>query len=104
MCWAHIISPVASRRALDEFLDAVPYNKISAFGGDYGFLDGIYGHLQLARENVSRVLAQKVSEGVFTFDKAVEIARALFYDNPRRLFRLESALPSAVPTGPTGQD
>ena len=104
MCWAHIISPAASRRALDEFLDAVPYTKISAFGGDYGFVDGIYGHLQLARENVSRVLARKISEGVFPFDKAVEIARALFHDNPRRLFRLESVLPTAASTCPKDLD
>lgn len=49
---------------------------------------GIYGHLQLARENVSRVLAEKVREGVFDMDRALEIAHALFYDNPKRIFGL----------------
>ncbi|MGE5597754.1 MAG: amidohydrolase family protein [Bacteroidota bacterium] len=94
MCWAHIISPSASRRALDDFLDAVPYNKISAFGGDYLFVDGVYGHLHLARENVSRVLARKVEEGVFSREKALAVARALFYENPRRLFGLEDKTPA----------
>ncbi len=88
MCWAHIISPSASVQALEDFLDAVPWNKISAFGGDYLFPDGVYGHLVMARQNVSRALARKVEQGVFSTTKAVEIARALFYDNPLRIFQL----------------
>ena len=88
MCWAHIISPNASIQALSEFLDAVPYNKISAFGGDYCFADGVYGHLYLAREDVSKVLAGKVDQGIFGEEKALEIAHALFYDNPKRIFKL----------------
>ena len=86
MCWAHIISPAASVAALDDFLDAVPYNKISAFGGDYCFVDGVYGHLHISRQNVSTVLAKKVRAGVFDEGRALEIARALYYDNPRRIF------------------
>ena len=88
MCWVHIISPNAAVAALSEFLDALPYNKISAFGGDYAFVDGVYGHLQLARENVSRTLSEKVRLGIFTEEKAVDIAKALFYDNPKRIFQL----------------
>ena len=88
MCWAHIISPCASVAALHDFLDALPYNKISAFGGDYLFVDGVYGHLELARRNVARVLAEKVESGVFSEVKALEIAKALFYDNPKRIFKL----------------
>lgn len=92
MCWAHIISPSAARGALDDFLDAVPYNKISAFGGDYLFVDGVYGHLAIARQNVSYVLAQKVEEGIFPLERAIDIASALFHDNPLRIFKLEGRL------------
>lgn len=92
MCWAHIISPAAVRDALSDYLDAVPYNKISAFGGDYCFIDGVYGHLRLARENVSKVLSDKVDEGIFSEDKALEIAKALFYENPFRIFKLQGKL------------
>lgn len=92
MCWAHIISPNASMQALSEFLDTVPYNKISAFGGDYMFVDGIYGHLHIARHNVSHVLAQKVQDGIFSADKAIETAYALFHDNPKRIFKLEGKI------------
>jgi predicted TIM-barrel fold metal-dependent hydrolase len=86
MCWAHIISPVAARRALSGFLDALPFTKISAFGGDYLFVDGVYGHLQVARENVARVLAEKVQEGTFGRKQALVVAQALFHDNPARIF------------------
>ncbi len=92
MCWAHMISPAAARDALSDYLDAVPYNKISAFGGDYCFVDGVYGHLRLARENVSKVLSEKVGEGIFCEDKAAEIARALFHENPLRIFKLQGKL------------
>jgi len=89
MCWAHIISPTASRHALIEWLDAVPANKISAFGGDYCLVDGVYGHQLMARENVSAALAQKVRDGVFDVDEAKRIAKMLFVDNPAKLFNLQ---------------
>jgi len=88
MCWSHIISPSACVGALDDFLDAVPYNKISAFGGDYLFVDGVYGHLYLSRLNVSRVLAGKIARGVVSENKALDIAKAMYYENPKRIFKL----------------
>ncbi|OGV83598.1 MAG: hypothetical protein A2340_00425 [Lentisphaerae bacterium RIFOXYB12_FULL_60_10] len=92
MCWGHIISPEAARRALVEWLDAVPANKISAFGGDYVFVDGVYGHQVLARRNVAASLAQKVDDGTFDLDRAKEIAHWMFWDNPVRIFGLETHL------------
>lgn len=89
MCWAHIISPNASVSALTEWLDAVPANKISAFGGDYCFVDGVYGHQSMARQNVAKALAVKVGEGVFDMDWAKRVAQMLFYGNPARIFKLE---------------
>jgi predicted TIM-barrel fold metal-dependent hydrolase len=88
MCWGHIISPEAARRGLIEWLDAVPANKINAFGGDYCFVDGVYGHQYLARRNVVAALAQKISDGSMDLDRAKEIAGWLFVDNPMRLFGL----------------
>lgn len=88
MCWAHIISPAASVSALYEWLDSVPANKISAFGGDYCFVDSVVGHSIIARQNVSRTLAMKVKDGVFDLDEAKEIAVMLLIQNPERVFRL----------------
>ncbi len=89
MCWGHIVSPAVARRALVEWLDALPANKISAFGGDYCFIDGVYGHQLLARQNVAASLARKVDDGTFSLARAKEIATWVFVDNPRNLFSLE---------------
>ena len=96
MCWGHIISPEAARRALIEWLDAVPANKIIAFGGDYCFVDGVYGHQQIARDNVTAALTAKVLDDSFDLDRAREIARWLFVDNPARILKLEDRLQSSV--------
>ncbi len=89
MCWAHIVSPVASVNALLEWFFTIPLNKISAFGGDYLFIDGVYGHLKIAQQNVAKALSIKVEEGLFDMDKAKKVARMLFYENPKNIFRLD---------------
>jgi hypothetical protein len=88
MCWAHIISPNASVAALCEMIDTVPLNKISGFGGDYCFVDGVYGHIILAKQNIARALAKKIKEGIFDFDTALSIAARFLYGNPKEIFRL----------------
>jgi hypothetical protein len=90
MCWAHIVSPEASVRALGEWLELFPYSKICGFGGDYGFVDGVFGHQQIARENIARALSKKVEKRLFSLDAACGIARALLYDNPARIFGLDT--------------
>ena len=92
MCFTHLVSPNTSVNALLEFLDTIPLNKISAFGGDYLFVDGVYGHLHLARENVSKALSIKVSEGLFNIEEAKKIAKMLFYDNPLKIFKIKDEI------------
>lgn len=92
MCWAHIISPVACVNALDEWLEAVPCNKISAFGGDFCFVDGVYGHQRMARNNVAKTLARKAEAGLIDVDGAKQLAERLFILNPMRIFKLEDRL------------
>ena len=86
MCWMHIISPSRSRSALSDWLDEVPANKILGFGGDYLFVEGVYGHAVIARENVARVLASKVDDGVYTLEQAKKYATWLLRENAARLF------------------
>ena len=92
MCWGHAVSPEGARQALVEWLDVLPANKISAFGGDYCFVDGVYGHQVLARQNVAASLAQKVADGSIGLSRARELAEWLFVDNPKRLFGLDRFL------------
>ena len=86
MCWSHMLSPVASTRTLYEWLQMIPVNKIFAFGGDCRFFDGVVGHLEIARRNVAKVLAQCVVDGLFSTASAIEIGHMLFYDNARAFY------------------
>ena len=88
LCWVHIISPFVARRVLHEWIETVPANKIFAFGGDYIVVEGAYGHAEMAREGVARVLSEKVEEGYFTETEAIRVARQILHDNPTELFRL----------------
>ena len=86
MCWMHIISPSRSRTALSDWLDEIPANKILGFGGDYLFVEGAYGHSVIARENIAKVLASKVDDGVYTIERAKKYASWLLRENAARLF------------------
>ena len=88
LCWAHIISPVASRNAFYEMLDVLPYTKIFGFGGDYIFFDGVAGHITLAKQNICAVLAKKVSGGECDIVLAEKILQAVLHDNAKRVFKL----------------
>lgn len=86
MCWMHIISPSRSRTALSDWLDEVPANKIMGFGGDYIFVEGVYGHSVIARDNIARVLASKVEDKVYAIEQAKKYATWLLRENPKNLF------------------
>lgn len=88
-CWLHAISPVVARNYLNEWLDTVPSNKIFGFGGDSVSVEQIYGHLKLAKDNIARVLANKVEDGSMTLAYAKTIANRILYYNPARFYGFE---------------
>ena len=98
MAWTHIINPAQARSALSEWLDMVPNTKIFGFGGDYGIVEKVYGHLRLARQNIAAVLAEKVHEGAYSRAEAEMVARRLMFDNASTFYRLPalSFQPSAI--------
>lgn len=93
LCWLHMISPLRARSALSEWLDTVPSNKIFGFGGDYRFIEGVYGHAVLARANIAQVLADKVHEGVMSEHQAIQLASRLLHDNAHQFFLGNRELP-----------
>jgi len=90
LCWMHIISPYAARRILSEWIETLPSNKIFGFGGDYLMVEGAYAHAKIARDNITRVLAEKVEEGYFSLSEAFDFARKILRDNPLEVFSLIS--------------
>ena len=88
MAWTHIINAAQARSALSEWLDMVPNTKIFGFGGDYGIVEKVYGHLKLARQNVAMVLAEKIRQGAYTRAEASLVARRLMRENADRFYEL----------------
>ncbi|MHB9024660.1 MAG: amidohydrolase family protein [Armatimonadota bacterium] len=91
-CWNHMGLPAVTRRVLGEMVDCIPCNKLMAFGADFGYIDGVYGHQVLARRNVAAALAQKVDEGFYTMGEAEFLATRLLRENAIDLFGLQSYL------------
>jgi len=89
LCWVHAISPTVGRRVLREWLETIPSNKIFAFGGDYLFPEGAYGHAVLARQGVARVLAETVEDEYLTRAEALALVPKLLHDNAAELFGLK---------------
>jgi hypothetical protein len=90
LCWVHIISPTAARTILSEWLDTVPSNKILAFGGDYRFVEGVYGHVVMARRNVAATLQEKVDHGDVELKRVPALASRILRENARELFNLRN--------------
>jgi len=87
--WAHMISPEISVRALKTYVDMVPRNKVLGFGGDYAIVEPVYGHLEVARDDIARSLAEMMEDGVLDEDRAISWAKAILHDNPIKLYKLD---------------
>ena len=48
--WMHIVSPEVCRRALNEYLETIPFNKILGFGGDFIYAELTYAHAKMAQK------------------------------------------------------
>ena len=77
------------RRALAEFPESVPVNKILAFGGDCKDPELSYAHPKMARRAIARVLATKVESALCNEQEAFDIGKLLLYENAARLFGRE---------------
>jgi hypothetical protein len=87
MAWTHIISQTYSTRYLAEWLDTVPVSKLLGFGGDYCFVEGTYGHLRIAQENIAYVLAARVADGLDSLKEAKEYAAMMLFENADNLYK-----------------
>ncbi|MCX7804810.1 MAG: amidohydrolase family protein [Planctomycetota bacterium] len=86
LCWAWAMNPEETERALCEWLDAIPFNKIFAFGADTGFPWCEAGYAVQAREGIARALENKVRKGFFSGATAREVASAIMIGNGERFY------------------
>lgn len=86
--WLAYIAPAAYRRALGEWLDSVPLNKILAFGADCLHIEQTLGALILTRRLLAKVLADKVVDLGWAETLGLECATRLLHLNAVELYNL----------------
>ncbi len=89
--WWHAMYPEYIGRMLSERLDIIPYSKFLGFFSDAYMAEWVYGKLSVIRKETARVLAEKVSQGYYSEELAIEISRAIFFENPNSLYLLNFA-------------
>jgi predicted TIM-barrel fold metal-dependent hydrolase len=88
-CWLAHITPAAYKRALDEWIEILPANKIFAWGGDHGIIDHSYASLLLAKDLIADVLARKVADGYFSEKVALHVAERIVGQNAWEVYGFE---------------
>ncbi len=91
LVWLPQISREEAVHALDEMLDAVPYNKFF-WGGDCAFIEESTGSLEFGKSVVAEVLAKRIERGLLTEEVAREIILKIFRENAIKVFALEERL------------
>lgn len=81
LTWLPVITPVGAEMTLSEALEAIPVNKIFAYGGDDILPENALGQLRVTKEVAAKVLAQKVIDGRYSMDQAKGYALRIFYTN-----------------------
>lgn len=87
LCWIADISIHLYKDILNKLIEIIPSNKIFGFGGDYMFIEGLYGSQKLARKAISELMYKKVKQNYFSFDQAIGFAEKILNQNPRDLYK-----------------
>lgn len=83
--WWHNFFPRPIRQVMNDRLDMVALNKQIGFFSDAYCADWAYAKAVIVRQELARVLAEKVERGQYTEDLALDIARHLFWETPQTL-------------------
>ncbi len=83
--WLPTISYTMGKRALHEWLELLPSDKI-LWGGDAALVEGLYGAAIYMRECLAEVLAEKVEDGQLREQDALRIGRQILRENALSLF------------------
>ena len=97
--WWHNFFPDVIRQVMTERLDMLPTNQQIAFFSDAYCVEWTYAKAILVRKQMAQVLAQKVEQGQYSFEEAVNIARRILFESPQSLLGMRSFgnSPTALP-------
>ena len=83
--WWHNFFPDVIRQVMAERLDMVPANKQVGFFSDAYCVEWAYAKAVLVRKQLAQVLADKIEQGQYSTEEALDIARAILCESPRSL-------------------
>ena len=83
--WWHNFFPGAICHVMTERLDMVPVNKQIGFFSDAYAVEWCYAKAIIVRKQMARVLAEKVAQGQYSFDEALNVAREILFETPQTL-------------------
>lgn len=83
--WLPMLSYSMGKRALHEWLDSFPSNRIM-WGADCNHAEGIFGATEFTRRWIAEVLAEKVENNDLTMEHAHLIGRQILRENALELF------------------
>ena len=89
--WWHNFFPSTIRQVMEERLDMVPVNKQIGFFSDAYCVEWSYAKAKIVLNQLAIVLAQKVAQGQYTRNDAVQIAKVILFDSCRDLLRVQPA-------------
>ena len=87
--WWYTLVPTHMSVQLAERLEILPAPKIGGYFSDAYNAEWSYGKGKLLRTQIARVLTQKVLDGYFPEDTALDAARLLIRDNSVRVYGLD---------------
>lgn len=82
--WFHQLNAHAAQFFTNWMLDEVPVWKILGFGGDYGHMEGVYGHWLQARQNLTIAMTNRIGSGQCSKQEAYSTLSEILYENPKR--------------------
>jgi hypothetical protein len=86
--WLAYIAPSVYHRALSEWLDSVPMNKITAFSADCLHIEQTYGTLILTQRLLASTFQKKISHDGWDLEFCKNVARNLLEKNAVDLYKL----------------
>jgi glucuronate isomerase len=83
--WWHNFFPSVMRQVMEERLDMLPTNRQIGFFSDAYCVEWAYAKILVVKQQLARVLAERVETGQYSFEMAVRIAEEILHDTPESL-------------------
>jgi glucuronate isomerase len=83
--WWHNFFPEIIRQIMAERLDMLPTNKQIGFFSDAYCVEWTYAKAIIVRQQLARVLAEKIDQDQYSLEEALAIARAILFESPKSL-------------------